>query len=41
MGSCHTREVELEEGITICACITSISIGKKSLTIHLYSDSVW
>ena len=41
MGSCHACEVELDGGIAICACISAIPGGQKSLTIHLYSDPVW
>jgi ferredoxin len=41
MGSCHACEVDLDDGRTICACISAVPVGKKSLTIHLYGDPVW
>jgi ferredoxin len=41
MGSCHACEVELEDGTALCACISAVPRGKKSLTIQLYSDLTW
>ncbi|AFZ37462.1 ferredoxin [Stanieria cyanosphaera PCC 7437] len=41
MGSCHACEVELNDGTAICACISSVPIGTKELTINLYSDPLW
>jgi ferredoxin len=41
MGSCHACEVEIDEGVEICACISGVPVGRKNLTIHLYSDPVW
>ncbi|MGK7926706.1 MAG: 2Fe-2S iron-sulfur cluster-binding protein [Spirulina sp.] len=41
MGSCHACEVELEDGTSICACISAIPAGEKELTINLYSDPLW
>lgn len=41
MGSCHACEVEIENGDTICACITAVPPGYKQLTINLYSDPNW
>lgn len=41
MGSCHACEVELDNGTTICACISSVPSGKRSLTIYLYDDPTW
>ncbi|GBF82040.1 2Fe-2S iron-sulfur cluster-binding protein [Aphanothece sacrum] len=41
MGSCHACEVELEDGTPICACISAIPVGTKSLTINIYSDPAW
>jgi ferredoxin len=41
MGTCHACEVELDDGINICACITAVPRGKEELTIHLYSDPTW
>lgn len=38
MGSCHACEVELDNGDTICSCISSVPIGDKLLTVNLYSD---
>ncbi len=41
MGSCHACEVELGDGNTICACISSVPIGTKELIINLYDDPAW
>lgn len=41
MGSCHACEVELEDGTSLCACISAIPRGTQSLTINLYSDPLW
>ena len=41
MGSCHACEVELNDEITVCACITAIPVGQKHLTINLYADPTW
>lgn len=41
MGSCHACEVELEDGTSICACISSVPLGEEELTINLYDDPVW
>ncbi len=41
MGSCHACEVELQDGQTICACITAVPSGYEELTINLYSDPDW
>ncbi|OKH24992.1 2Fe-2S iron-sulfur cluster-binding protein [Chroogloeocystis siderophila] len=41
MGSCHACEVELEDGDTICACITAVPPGCAELTIYLFSDPTW
>ncbi|HAX87591.1 MAG TPA: (2Fe-2S)-binding protein [Cyanobacteria bacterium UBA11370] len=41
MGSCHACEVEIEEGTTICACISAVPPGYQQLTINLYSDPTW
>jgi ferredoxin len=41
MGSCHACEVELDDGSSICSCISSVPANTKHLTIHLYSDPVW
>ena len=40
-GSCHACEVEIDGEETICACITSVPLGKNKLTITLYSDPTW
>ena len=40
-GSCHACEVEIDEGEMICACITSVPLGKKQVTVILYSDPTW
>lgn len=45
-GSCHACEVEIaglgmEGEETICACITSIPLGKNKITVTLYSDPTW
>ncbi|MGB5959700.1 MAG: 2Fe-2S iron-sulfur cluster binding domain-containing protein [Coleofasciculaceae cyanobacterium] len=41
MGSCHACEVEIENGPTLCACISAVPAGKDELTINLYSDPNW
>lgn len=41
MGSCHACEVEIEDGETICACISAVPAGRKELRINLYSDPTW
>ncbi|EKQ66968.1 ferredoxin [Leptolyngbyaceae cyanobacterium JSC-12] len=41
MGSCHACEVELDDGRSICSCISSVPVGKERLTIHLFSDPSW
>lgn len=41
MGSCHACEVEINEGETICACISAVPPGQEQLTINLYSDPTW
>ncbi len=41
MGSCHACEVEIEDGESICACISAIPDGCKALTINLYTDPTW
>ncbi|NJL00299.1 MAG: 2Fe-2S iron-sulfur cluster binding domain-containing protein [Spirulinaceae cyanobacterium SM2_1_0] len=41
MGSCHACEVELADGTSLCACISSIPAGQAQVSINLYSDPVW
>jgi len=41
MGSCHACEVELADGRSICACISSIPAGQPVVTINLYTDPLW
>ncbi len=41
MGSCHACEVDIEDGATICACISAVPPGREQLTINLYSDEAW
>lgn len=41
MGSCHACEVELEDGDTVCACITAVPPGGEKLTINLLVDPTW
>jgi ferredoxin len=41
MGSCHACEVEVEDGDTICACITTVPSGRQQLTINLFVDPSW
>ncbi len=41
MGSCHACEVELDNGETICSCISSVPSGRSHLTINLFSDPSW
>lgn len=41
MGSCHACEVELDNGETICACITAVPPGEEKMTINLSIDLDW
>lgn len=41
MGSCHACEVELEDGNTICACITAVPPECEELTLNLFVDPTW
>ena len=41
MGSCHACEVELNDGETVCACISSIPGDKPELTVNIYEDPTW
>lgn len=41
MGSCHACEVELEDGQSICSCISSVPADRTHLTINLFSDPTW
>ncbi|MEQ9372678.1 MAG: 2Fe-2S iron-sulfur cluster binding domain-containing protein [Coleofasciculus chthonoplastes F3-SA18-01] len=41
MGSCHACEVEINDGETICACISAVPPGQEQLTINLDSDPLW
>ncbi len=41
MGSCHACEVELDDGSSLCACISGIPGDRPSITVHLFSDPVW
>jgi ferredoxin len=41
MGSCHACEVELDDGETICACISSIPGDRTELTVNIYEDPAW
>jgi NADH dehydrogenase/NADH:ubiquinone oxidoreductase subunit G len=44
MGSCHACEVEMESQMdcqTICACISAIPPGQKTITINLFVDPTW
>lgn len=41
MGTCHACEVEIDDGETICSCITAVPAGRKELTINLYADPAW
>jgi ferredoxin len=41
MGTCHACEVELEDGETICSCISAVPGGRDRLTINLYTDPTW
>jgi ferredoxin len=41
MGSCHACEVELNEGETVCACISSIPGDRPELIVHIYDDPIW
>lgn len=41
MGSCHACEVELDDGETVCACISSIPGDRSQLTVNIYEDLAW
>lgn len=41
MGSCHACEVELEDGQTLRACISSVPPGQSEVTISLFVDPTW
>lgn len=41
MGSCHACEVELNDGESICACISSIPGDRPELTVNVYEDLAW
>jgi ferredoxin len=41
MGSCHACEVELDDGNTVCSCISAVPINKNELTINIYDDPTW
>lgn len=41
MGSCHACEVEMADGETLRACISSIPPGQTELTISLFVDPTW
>jgi ferredoxin len=41
MGSCHACEVELDDGQSVCSCISSVPAGRSSVTVNLFSDPTW
>jgi ferredoxin len=41
MGSCHACEVEIDDGETICACISAVPAGTREMTVNLYVDPTW
>jgi ferredoxin len=41
MGSCHACEVEIDNGETICACISAVPGGTREMTVNLYVDPTW
>ena len=41
MGSCHACEVELDDEISVCACISSIPSDRYKVTITVYDDPEW
>lgn len=41
MGSCHACEVELDDGETICSCISAVPPGREKLTVNLFFDPTW
>ncbi|NJN72257.1 MAG: 2Fe-2S iron-sulfur cluster binding domain-containing protein [Limnothrix sp. RL_2_0] len=41
MGSCHACEVELDDGSSVCACISGIPGDRPEISINLFSDPVW
>ena len=41
MGSCHACEVEINDGLIICACITGIPADQEKMTVNVAFDPVW
>lgn len=41
MGTCHACEVELDDGETICSCISAVPASRQEVTINLYTDPTW
>ncbi|NJR50182.1 MAG: 2Fe-2S iron-sulfur cluster binding domain-containing protein [Leptolyngbyaceae cyanobacterium CSU_1_3] len=41
MGSCHACEVEIDGEETVCSCISSVPMGRSSLTVNLFFDPTW
>lgn len=41
MGSCHACEVDLEDGVSLCSCITAVPDCRDHLTIYLFNDPTW
>lgn len=41
MGSCHACEVELDDGETICSCISAVPPGRENLTVNVFFDPTW
>ncbi len=41
MGHCHACEVELDDGTTLCACISGVPLKVESLKIYTANDPLW
>jgi ferredoxin len=41
MGSCYACTVELDDGDTIRACISTVPAGCEEWIINLFSDPTW
>lgn len=41
MGSCFACAIDIEDGDTIRACISSVPPDREQLTINLFSDPTW
>jgi len=40
-GFCHACEVEMDEAVDICACISVVPEDRETLTLTIYADPTW